>query len=145
MARGRLYKFEKWTLHSKYEVGIAEDLREKGIEFDYEAKTFKYTVQVPHTHCTECGAKPASKTAKYTPDFFLPNGIIVEAKGRWTSSDRKKMAAMAEQYPELDIRMLFKSDNWLTKAHRDSYSTWCEKRGIPYHVGDVIPEEWLNG
>lgn len=141
--RVRRWKFENWTMNSKFELDVAKDLREKGINFDYEMQSFTYVVDVMHTVCPECGHKPAIKYARYTPDFFLPNGIIVETKGRWTSEDRKKMVAMVEQYPELDIRMLFRADNWLTKKHRDSYSTWCDKKGIPYAVGKTIPEEWL--
>lgn len=131
-------------MHSKYEHSIATDLRERGVDFDYECKSYKYIVSVPHTYCPSCGAKPACKQASYTPDFFLPNGIIVEAKGRWDSADRKKMAAMAEQYPDLDIRMLFLANNWLTKRHKESYGSWCEKKGIKYHVGKTVPQEWID-
>ena len=33
--------------------------------------------------------KPATKH-KYTPDFVLPNGIIIEAKGIFEREDRQK-------------------------------------------------------
>lgn len=144
MRRIKRWKLDDLNLHSKFEYDIAMDLKNKGVDFAYEAETFKYTVEVPHTYCKECGDKPALKTARYTPDFRLPNGIIVESKGRWTSEDRKKIAAMYEQYPDMDLRMLFKSNNWLTKNHKESYSSWCDKRGIRYHVGNIIPQEWID-
>lgn len=141
--RRRNWRFEKWDMNSKFEYNIALDLKERGVDFDYEAETYEYTVAVVGTKCPECGSGPATKKARYTPDFFLPNGIIVETKGRWDSQDRKKMVAMKEQHPDLDIRILFLADNWITKRHKDRYSTWCDKKGLTYAIGKTIPEEWL--
>ena len=88
---------------------------------------------------------PATKH-RYTPDFILPNGIIVECKGAFTAPQRKKMAAVVEQNPDADIRMLFMRNNSITKTSKTRYSDWCEKRGIVYHVSanGTVPEEWLT-
>ena len=43
----------------------------------------------------------------YTPDFVLPNGIIIETKGRFTADDRRKHAFIKLQHPKLDIRFVF--------------------------------------
>jgi len=117
------------TYRSGFEAKIAESLTEAGIPFKYEDKIITYL-------------EPAV-TRKYIPDFELPNGIIIEAKGRWTLHDRKKMALVMEQNPKLDIRMLFQRDQFLNKGSKTLYSGWAEKRGIKFAVGE-LPEQWLK-
>ena len=114
---------------SMFEAGIADQLDEAGIKFEYERETIIYT-------------QPA-QTRKYNPDFFLPNGIIIEAKGKWTIEDRKKMVNVIEQNPNLDIRMLFQHNNKLNKRAKQRYTDWCEQRGIRYAVG-AVPEDLLK-
>lgn len=112
------------------EADFAAFLEEAGSEFHYEEDTLPYVVPAQiHT---------------YTPDFKLPNGIIVETKGRWTSDDRKKMGLVIEQHPNKDIRMLFAIDNKLSPRSRTRYSDWCAKRSIKYAVGTTVPLEWLE-
>ena len=60
------------------------------------------------------------------PDFFLPNGVIIEAKGFFKPSDRRKMLAVKEAHPELDIRFVFMRDNTLSKSSKTTYSMWAE-------------------
>ena len=43
----------------------------------------------------------------YTPDFELDNGIIVETKGIFSASDRRKHVEIQRQHPKLDIRFVF--------------------------------------
>lgn len=117
------------TFRSGFEKTVAEQLEEAGIRFKYEDKIITYV-------------EPA-RTKKYNPDFELPNGIIIESKGRWTLHDRKKMILVMEQNPKLDIRMLFQRDQYLNKGSKTKYSDWCEKREIPYAVG-ALPEVWLK-
>ena len=50
-------------------------------------------------------------TSKYKPDFVLPNGIIIETKGQFLSSDRTKHKLIAKQNPLLDIRFVFSNPN----------------------------------
>ena len=59
---------------SRFEQRVAEAL--EGHKVSYEYESFKIEYEVP------------SRRAKYTPDFRLPNGIIVEAKGLWDAADR---------------------------------------------------------
>lgn len=81
----------------------------------------------------------------YTPDFILPNKIIVEAKGRFTSADRTKMKCVIKQHPELDIRMLFMNANVkLSKKSKTTYGMWCDRHNIKWAEGTQIPQEWLN-
>ena len=92
--------------------------------------------------CGECGSKQCEKERWYTPDFFLESGIILEVKGKFTAANRKKHKAVKELHPEMDIRMVFMRDNWLTKGHTIKYSGWCEQEDIKYAIGR-IPAEWL--
>ena len=115
--------------HSIYEKVLAEQLIEAKVDFAYERDVIIWV-------------QPA-QTRKYTPDFFLPNGIIIEAKGKWTIEDRKKMVNVLEQNPDLDIRMVFQFDNKLNKRAKQRYSDWCDRRNIRYAIGK-IPQEWID-
>lgn len=80
----------------------------------------------------------------YTPDFLLPNGIIVETKGRFTPEDRKKHLCIQKQHPELDIRFVFSNSNSrLRKGAKTTYASWCEKHGFLFADKDV-PQEWIK-
>ena len=81
---------------------------------------------------------------KYTPDFLLPNGIIIETKGRFTPADRMKHLAIKKQHPNLDIRFVFSnSRSKLRKGAKTTYADWCEKHGFLYADEDV-PQEWIE-
>ena len=62
---------------SNFELEIANQAKEDSIEVEYEPKESKIKYS-------------PTKVKTYTPDFVLPNGIIVEAKGRLTVHDRTK-------------------------------------------------------
>ena len=80
----------------------------------------------------------------YTPDFLLPNGIIIETKGRFTPEDRMKHIAIKKQHPKLDIRFVFEnSRRKLRKGAKSTYGEWCIKYGFRYY-DRIIPEDWLK-
>lgn len=115
---------------SGLEDKVSKQLESKGIAFDYEIWKIPYTI--PESYHI------------YTPDFLLPNGIFVETKGLWDSDDRKKHQLIREQYPELDIRLVFSSSrSKLYKGSKTSYAEWCEKRNIVF-ADKLIPVEWLK-
>jgi hypothetical protein len=121
---------------SWFEVDIALDALERGIEFDYELEHIIW--------------REPEKIRKYKPDFFVKRKtdgslLLVEAKGRWTADDRKKICFVTEQNPKLDLRMLFERDNTLSKSPNSKhYSEWCDRKGIKWAVGRSIPQEWLD-
>ncbi len=122
----------KHGYRSGLEEAIAQQLEKKKISYEYEnkANTIGYTI-------------PASEHT-YLPDFKLPNGIIVETKGRFVLADRKKHKLIKEQHPELDIRFVFSNSNTkISKKSKTTYGAWCEKLGIPY-ADKTIPDEWLK-
>ena len=80
----------------------------------------------------------------YTPDFVLPNGIIIESKGFFTVADRRKHIEIQRQHPKLDIRFVFANENSkLRKGSKTSYAKWCEKNNFKF-CHRVIPEKWLK-
>lgn len=94
-------------------------MRSLGIPVEYEQHTFSYE-------------QPA-KTRKYTPDFRLPNNILVETKGRFTAEDRQKHIHFKASNPHLDVRFVF--NNPETKIYKKSpttYAAWCDKYGFKY-------------
>ena len=120
----------KYGFRSGLEQQIAKQLKAAGVPVNYETEKVYYV-------------KPA-RTSKYTPDWLLPNGIIIETKGRFMVEDRKKHLLIKEQYPDLDIRFVFSnSRNKISKGSRTTYAMWCEKNNIPY-ADKWIPEEWLK-
>lgn len=120
----------KKGFRSGLEDAIAKTLQDKGIEAEYETIEVKYE-------------KPA-QMHRYTIDFLLPNGIIIESKGRFTSDDRKKHLLIQEQHPELDIRFVFSNPNTrLYKGSPTTYAKWCEKHGFKY-AKISIPQDWLD-
>ncbi|WP_018868299.1 MULTISPECIES: endodeoxyribonuclease [unclassified Thioalkalivibrio] len=115
---------------SGLEEKVAKELAALGVTIHYESETISYT-------------KPA-RNSKYTPDFPLPNGIIVETKGRFVVEDRQKHILIKEQHPDLDIRFVFSNSNTkISKNSKTSYAMWCEKHGFIY-ADKSIPQEWIN-
>lgn len=113
---------------SGLEYKIAKHLDDQGVTYEYES--FKIPYQ--------------RKPSKYTPDFRLPNGIIIEGKGRFKSEDRAKHLLIKAQHPELDIRFVFSnSGSKLYKGSKQTYAGWCDNHGFKY-ADKLIPVEWLK-
>jgi hypothetical protein len=115
---------------SGLEERIASHLDDLKVKYTFEEMKIKFE-------------QPA-KIRTYTPDFVLPNGIIVESKGRFTSEDRKKHELIKKQHPEMDIRFVFQNSNAkLRKGSPTTYAMWCDKRGFLY-AEKLIPEDWIK-
>lgn len=117
------------TKRSGYEDKVAENLELNNLDFGYEDVTVEYVTK-----------------RKYKVDFSFKNGILLESKGYFKSSDRTKHLRIKEQNPDLDIRFLFQADNWLTSKKSSRYSDWCKRHGFKYHVSPTgeIPKEWIK-
>ena len=95
-----------------------------------------------HEYQYEACRIPYSLECHYVPDYILPNGIVIEAKGHFTSADRRKMRAVKAAHPDLEIRMVFgRATNKLNKTSRTTYWKWCETKGFPW-ANKSIPTEW---
>jgi hypothetical protein len=85
---------------------------------------------------------PESKHT-YTPDFILPNGVIVETKGRFVKADRDKHLLLKKQYPEMDLRFVFSnSKTRIRKGSKTTYAIWCLKNDFLF-ADKLIPREWV--
>lgn len=120
---------------SGFEMKTAAQLLAAGIPTAYEETVIKY--QVP------------AREARYTADFRLPNGVIIETKGRFVSDDRKKHRLIKEQHPDLDIRIIFQNPNsFISKASKTTYAKWCETYGVTYCKAASrdapIPQAWID-
>lgn len=89
------------------------------------SKDFKYEEEkLPYIY-------PETKKT-YLPDFTKDN-IIIEAKGRFTAADRKKMLLVKEQYPDRIILMVFgRSENTIAKKSKTTYGDWCTKNNLSW-------------
>ena len=115
---------------SKFEQQIATWLQKQRINFEYESHSYMYMLKIYRAECMDCNGSDVWKKHWYTPDFFLENGVVVEAKGKFTAKDRKIIAAMKEQHPELDLRVLFTRNNKISPKSKTRYLDWCERREI---------------
>lgn len=128
MATTNFFKHCSGSYHSGLEEKIQTQLAEAKIKAQYEPGRIPYTV--------------APKT--YTPDFVLPNGIVIETKGYFLPADRTKHLAIKAQYPNIDLRFIFQNPKQrLNKTSRTTYEAWCIQHGFIY-AAKWIPQTWLD-
>ncbi len=126
-------KIRQQAIKNGYRSGledvISKDLKDRGVDFGYETVKINWKLVENKT---------------YTPDFILPNGIIIESKGRFVPEDRKKHLKVREQNPKLDIRFVFSnSRNKIRKGSKTTYAMWCEKNNFLY-ADKRIPDELIK-
>lgn len=115
---------------SGLEEKIADQLRSLDIPVRFEVVRVKYT--------------PPLKARAYTPDFILPNGIVLESKGRLVTADRTKHRAIKDEHPDLDIRFVFsRSKTRISKKSTTTYAAWCERYGFIY-ADALVPRAWIR-
>ncbi len=125
------------SYRNKFEEYTAKALNANKVSFSYEDTKIPYTV-----HGT------------YLVDFKLTTKsgktIFIETKGNGRSFDhatRRKMIAVKEQHPDIDLRIVFYSDGKIGPKRKDGsfmrQSDWAKKHGFKYSIKD-IPLEWMN-
>jgi hypothetical protein len=119
-------KTKTFKYRSGLEKNVAFDLAKRGVDFLYEDERIPYVVE-----------------RKYIPDFQLPNGIYVEAKGWFRNEDCRKMRLLQAQYPEKEFRFLFQNLNTKVQSKRYTNQQWAEKYNFKYCEG-TVPEDWLE-
>jgi len=129
---------------SKFEESIAKELDDANVKYTYETYSYEYDEPLRKNlaRCLDCNGRNLVRTGWYTPDFFLPNDVIIETKGRFTAADRRKMLAVQEGHPDLDIKMLFMRDNKIHKRSTTYYSDWCLEHNYDFSIG-TLKEEWI--
>ena len=118
----------KYRSNSEYNTACV--LEERKISYEYE------TLKIPYEW---------REDKKYIPDFILPNGIILEVKGRFMLEDRKKHLFIRKQHPKIDIRFVFDNPNRkLYKGGKMTYGDWCDKHSFIYCKQGLIPDNWFS-
>lgn len=119
------------SFRSGLEQLVAQQLNELGVNYTYEELKINYTKPIEYS--------------TYTPDFVLPNGIIIETKGQFVTSDRKKHKLIKEQFGDkYDIRFVFSNCNQkIGKKSNTTYADWCNRFGFKY-AQEKIPQEWIK-
>ena len=127
---------------SGFEDKVEANLKQRGIQYEYEKHKLKYTKVV----CPHCGRD--ASTGSYTPDFVFarPSGVrlVVECKGYLDSPTRTLMERVKRDNPTEDIRFLFQRDNPIRKGSKTRYTEWALKKGFPSAVGIEVPSDWLK-
>lgn len=105
------------SYRNKFEERVGQHL---GDDWEYETVKLKYVV-------------PA-RDATYTPDFINhKDKTIIESKGRFPATDRKKMLLVKEQHPDWTIKLLFQNPKArISKTSKTTYATWAEKNGFQW-------------
>lgn len=115
------------AFRSGLEQKVADLMVDLGVDYEYESAKLPYVIQ--HV---------------YIPDFILPNGIHLECKGLWEPDDRRKVLAVIQQHPEIDLRMVFQAPyNKISKRSKTTYAKWCDKHNIKWCSYAEIPLKWL--
>ena len=121
---------EALGFRSGLEKQVYDNLVARAVPVEYEDRKVRYTRPV--------------KPQTYNPDFTLPNGILIETKGRLTTEDRQKDLAIKAQYPDLDIRFVFgNSKNKIASGSKTTYAMWCQTNGFLF-ADQLVPQEWLD-
>ena len=118
------------TIFNRYrsdlEGSVADQLENQRVEFVFEPSRIKYEVQ-----------------KKYTPDFLLPNGILIEVKGWFKADDQRKHKLIKAQHPELDIRFVFGRLRSKVQGGRFTCQSWCEKYDFKF-AESFVPNDWIH-
>ena len=96
---------------NQFEEKLASFLEERRVAYEYETLVLGYTLE-----------------GKYKPDFILPNGIIIEAKGFFRTSD---------------IRLVFYDQYKKVQGSNLRCYEWAVKYKFKFANKD-IPEEWIK-
>jgi len=126
----RQHKAKKTGIfRSKLEARVASALETAGVDYAYESQVLKYT-----------------RPCKYTPDFTLSNGIVLEVKGYFEPSDRTKHLLVRDQNPDVDIRFVFQNaGTYLSKTSYTTYGDWCDNHGFQWcDAASKIPQTWTE-
>lgn len=80
----------------------------------------------------------------YTPDFILPNGIVIEAKGYFPAEDRGKYLNIRRSNPGMDLRFVFSRASTPTrKGAKSTYGDWADRHEFIY-AEKHIPPSWYR-
>lgn len=122
---------KKCKMKSIGEVRCAADLEDRGIPYSYETTVMQYQF----------------KPQRYTPDFDIQVGdkmVHIEYKGKLDYATRKKLLAVKDANPDVDVCIVFeKGNNKIRKGSKTTYLAWAERKGFKCSER-TVKDEWLN-
>lgn len=134
-------KKQKWRgeeYDSKFELDVAKKL-------DQDRRALKYKVK--HEGDTLDYQPPPPPPRKYHPDFTITrqdnSWFVIEVKGYFDAAARKKMIAVKECNPDVEICFVFQNDSKLHRSATWRYSDWCKRYGFDYSFGEP-KREWFQ-
>lgn len=111
---------------SGFERTLAAQLAASGVDWKYEDREVPYVLK-----------------GTYHPDFRLVvNDVLIEAKGLLDQASKRKMIAVKEQHPELDIRFVFMDADKKVPGTKQTHGQWATRNGFVW-ANREIPKEWL--
>ena len=111
---------------NQFEERLGSFLDDRRIAYEYETLILGYTLE-----------------GKYKPDFILPNGIIIEAKGFFRTHAQRALKAVKKKHPKLDIRFVFYNQNQKVQGSNLKCYEWAVKYKFKF-ADKNIPEEWIT-
>jgi hypothetical protein len=93
---------------SSWEANYARILNHLGVGWQYEPETFQ-----------------VGEAETYTPDFRLDDGTLIEIKGWWTESGKRKVELFREKHPEFTLQTITRTEyTVLSKQYRSLIANW---------------------
>ena len=111
---------------NQFEERLGSFLDDRRVAYEYETLVLSYTLE-----------------GKYKPDFILPNGIIIEAKGFFRTNAQRTLRAVKKKHPKLDIRLVFYNQNQKVQGSNLKCYEWAVKYKFKF-ADKNIPEEWIT-
>ena len=111
---------------NQFEERLGSFLDDRRIAYEYETLILGYTLE-----------------GKYKPDFILPNGIIIEAKGFFRTHAQRALKAVKKEHPKLDIRLVFYNQNQKVQGSNLKCYEWAVKYKFKFANGS-IPEALIT-
>lgn len=125
---GTKTKYKDLTFDSRYEASVAQYLDELGIKWEY------HPIRIPWVPAVQY----------YTPDFRLTfddgTSFLLETKGCFDPTSRSKMRQLKIQYPTLDLRMMFMTDQPLKSGSPTLYTDWARQNKYKCETKEHINE-----
>jgi len=127
VAKSKHKRQHKNKFKSGLEAQFAKRATRALLPFSYEPDRFKYVIQ-----------------SHYTPDFKIRENVYIETKGYFSASNRSRMLAFKEQYPQVTIYLVFqKPHNKINKNSETTYAEWATKQGFEWaDIQKPLPKRW---
>jgi hypothetical protein len=132
-ARGTATVVGEVRYRSKFEAAVAADLRNRGVKFEYEGERIFYAI--PATYVTDFTI-PATESITGEP-------IYVETKGYLDPPSKRKLIAVRNDNPGMDLRLLLQKGKRKRSGKLTKEAEWCNRNNFKWAEGRV-PDAWLK-